>query len=139
MDTISARDQHAQRGVEIFALIGAVESIGEQHDLAPLRRADRPGLNREHVAPPFRQRTLRVDTGDFLEQTSQQRAVVAPIGERREARRQRCIARQKADQPIPQRKSVFRHPRGQNFDLHFGHVDAGGAFVAAGLAGHAEF
>ena len=41
MDAIAAFDQHAQRGVEIFAFIGAVESVGEQHDFAAIGRPDR--------------------------------------------------------------------------------------------------
>ena len=37
MDAIAAGDQHAQRGVEIFALEIAVESVGEQHDFPRAR------------------------------------------------------------------------------------------------------
>ena len=139
MDAIAARDQHAQRGVEIFALIGAIEGVGEQHDFAAVGRADRLGVGLEHVAPPCRQRAPGADAGEFLEQLSQQGAVVAPIGERGEARGQTRIARQIADQPVPQREPVSCGPRGQHLDLHLGHVDAGRAFVAAGLAGDAEF
>ena len=139
MHAIAALDQHAQRGVEIFALIGAVEGVGEQHDFAAVGRAERFGGGREHVAPPVGQGALRADAGKFFEQLSQQRTVVAQIGERREARRQRRIARQIADQPVAQRQPVLGGPRGQHLDLHLGHVDAGRAFVAAGLAGDAEF
>ena len=139
VDAVSGLDQHAQRGVEIFALIGAVEGVGEQHDFAAIGRADRFGVRPEYIAPPLRQRALRADAGEFLEQPSQQRAFVAKIGERGEARGQRRIARQIADQPVAQRKPVFGRPRRQHLDLHPGHVDASGAFVAAGLAGHAEF
>ena len=139
VDAVSGLDQHAQRGVEIFALIGAIESVGEQHDFAAIGRADRLDVGLEHIAPPFRQSALRADPCELLEQSSQQRAAVAKIGERREARRQRRIARQIADQPVAQRKPVLGRPRRQHLDLHLGHVDAGRAFVAAGLAGHAEF
>ena len=41
MDAVSGLDQHTQRGVEIFALIGAIEGVGEQHDLAAIGRAGR--------------------------------------------------------------------------------------------------
>ena len=41
MHAIAAFDQHPQRGVEIFALIGAIEGVGKQHDLAPIGRAER--------------------------------------------------------------------------------------------------
>ena len=61
------------------------------------------------------------------------------IGDRREARGKAGIVREIADQPVAQRKPVLGRARGQHLDLHLGHVDAGRAFVAAGLAGHAEF
>ena len=74
MDAVSGLDQHAQRGVEIFALIGAIEGVGEQHDLAAVGRAGRFDVRREHIAPPFRQRAVRADACEFLQQFTQQRA-----------------------------------------------------------------
>ena len=102
-------------------------------------RAEDLGVGLEHVAPERGQGALRADAGKFLEQRAQQRTVVAPVGERGEAGRQVRIARQIADQPVAQRKAVFLRARGQHLDLHLGHVDAGRAFMAAGLAGDAEF
>ncbi len=67
VDAISAGDQHAQRGVEVFALVGAIEGVGEQHDLAAVGRAEHLARGLEHVAPPFRQRALRADAGDAFE------------------------------------------------------------------------
>src|SRR5436305_4310431 len=107
MDPVTSGDQHAERGLEVFALKGAVESVDEQHDLASIRRADSLAVGPEYVAPPRRQRTLGADAGVFLEQPSQQGAAVAPIGEWGKLRCHRCIARQEADQPIPERKPVF--------------------------------
>ena len=138
MHAIAACDQHAQRGVEIFALVDAIEGIGEQHDLAAVGRADRLGIGPEHIAPERGQGAPGADAGEFFEQLAQQRAVVAPIGERGEARGQAGIAGQIADQPVAQRQPVLCRARGQHLDLHLGHVDAGRAFVAAGLAGHAK-
>ena len=66
-------------------------------------------------------------------------ALVAKVGERGEAREQRRVVWEKADQTIAQGEAVFGAARGQNFNLHLGHVDAGRTFVPAGLAGHAEF
>ncbi len=39
MHPVAALDQHAQRRIEILALIGAIESVGKQHDLAPAFRS----------------------------------------------------------------------------------------------------
>ena len=111
MHAITAFDQHAQRGVEVFALIGAIESVGEQHHFAAVSRAERFAGRRKHIAPPLRQIALRADAGKFFKQLSQQRAPVAQIGQWREARRQRRVMRQIADQPVAQRQPVFRPAR----------------------------
>ena len=71
MNTISAFDQYAQRGVKIFALIGAIERIGEQHDLAAIGRADGVGVGAEYVATEFGQRAPGADAGEFFEQAAQ--------------------------------------------------------------------
>src|SRR6202021_3180669 len=68
---VSAGDQHLERGVEIFALVSAVEGVSEQNDFMPIRSADNFAFGREHVAPPFRQRALGADPGDALEQRAQ--------------------------------------------------------------------
>ena len=138
MDAVAACDQNAKCGVEVFPFIGAVEGICEQQDFATVNRAHRVSIGFEHIASPFRQLALCTDAGEFFEQPSQQRAVVAPVGEWGEVRSQAGIVGQVAHQPIPERKSVAGDPGSENFDLHLGHVDAGGAFVAAGLAGDAE-
>ena len=65
MDAVAAFDQHAQRRIEVFALIGAVEGIGEQHDLAAIGRADRLGVGLEYIAPPLRQRALALMPANF--------------------------------------------------------------------------
>ncbi len=139
MHAISAFDQNTQGGVEILALIGAIERIGEQHDLMAVCGADDFSVGLEHVAAEGGQGALRADAGKLLEQRTQQRTVIAPVGERGEAGGQVRIARQIADQPVTQRKAVFLRARSQHLDLHLGHVDTGRAFMAAGLAGHAEF
>jgi hypothetical protein len=84
MDAIAALDQHAQRGLEIFALIGTVERVGKQDDFAAVFR---PGgiHGLEHVAPERGQGALRADPGEFFEQSPKQRTAVAPIGKRRKA------------------------------------------------------
>ncbi len=52
VDAISAGDQNAQRGVEVFALVGAVEGVGEQHDLVSAGGAKDVTRGLEHIAPP---------------------------------------------------------------------------------------
>ena len=71
VDAVSRFDQHPQRGVEIFALIGAIESVGEQHDFAAIFRPGGLAAGFEHIATPFRQGALRADAGEFFEQFSQ--------------------------------------------------------------------
>ena len=44
MDAVAAFDQHPKRRVEIFPLIGAVESVGEQYDLAAAFGAEGVGI-----------------------------------------------------------------------------------------------
>jgi hypothetical protein len=65
MNAIAAFDKHAQRGVEIFAFIGTIEGIGEQHDLAAVLGAERDTARREHVAAEFRQVALGADAGNL--------------------------------------------------------------------------
>ena len=104
----------------------------------PVFRPDRFGGRHEHVAAEGGQGAARADAGKALEQLSQQRAAVAQIGQRREARREAGIAREIADQAVAQGQAMRGRARGEHLDLHLGHVDAGRAFVAAGLAGDAE-
>ena len=54
MDPIAALDQHAQRRIEVLALVDAIEGIGEQHDFAPVFRPERLGGGLERVAPERR-------------------------------------------------------------------------------------
>ena len=68
MHAISAFNQHTQRGVEILALVGAVEGIGEQHDLMAIRGPENLSVGLEHVAAERGQSALRADAGKFLEQ-----------------------------------------------------------------------
>ncbi len=102
MDAIAALGEHAQRGLEIFPLIGTIERVGKQHDFAA---AFGPGhvCGPEHIAPERGQGALRADPGELFEQPAQQWAVVTPIGKRRKARRQAGVSRKIADQPVPQR------------------------------------
>ena len=50
MHAITAGRKHAQRGVEILALIDAIERVGEQNDLTTGLRPDAGGWRHEHVA-----------------------------------------------------------------------------------------
>ena len=68
---VSAGDQNFKRGVEVFALISAVEGVSEQHHFMPIRAPEYFAFGREHIAPPFRQRALGADAGDALEQRAQ--------------------------------------------------------------------
>src|SRR5580704_2434214 len=61
MDAIAAFDQYAQRGVEILALVIAVEGVGEQHDLAAVGRAEGLGVHAERIAPERGQSALGAD------------------------------------------------------------------------------
>jgi hypothetical protein len=63
---VSAFDQHTQRGVEIFALVGTVEGVDKQHDFTAIGCADRVDVGSEYVAPPPRQCALRADAGEFF-------------------------------------------------------------------------
>ena len=67
MHAVSAVDQHAQCRVEIFALVEAIEGIGEQHHLAAIFGPDRDGVGPEHVAPERGQGARGADAGEFLE------------------------------------------------------------------------
>jgi hypothetical protein len=58
VDTVSAFDQHAQRGVEIFTLIDAVEGVGKQHDFAAVGWTDGVDVGLEYIAPPLWQCAL---------------------------------------------------------------------------------
>ena len=71
MHAISAFNQNTQGGVEIFALIGAVEGIGEQHDLVAMCRAEDLSVGLEHIAAERGQGAFRADAGKFLEQRTQ--------------------------------------------------------------------
>ena len=71
MNAISAFDQHPQGGVEILALIGAVEGIGEQHDLMAIGGAEDLRVGLEHVAAERGQGAFRADAGKLLEQRTQ--------------------------------------------------------------------
>src|SRR5205807_6851776 len=82
VDAIPTLDQYPQGGVEILALIGAVEGIGEQHDLMAIGGAEDLRVGLEHVAAERGQGALRADAGKLLEQRTQQRTVVAPVGNR---------------------------------------------------------
>ena len=68
MHAISAFNQNPQGGVEIFALIDAVEGVGEQHDLMAICGAEDLGVGLEHVAAERGQGALRADAGKLLEQ-----------------------------------------------------------------------
>ena len=72
MHAIAACDEHAQRGVEILALVSAVEGVGEQHDLMAVGRADDLGIAVEGVAAERGQRAFGADAGGLLEQRAQQ-------------------------------------------------------------------
>ena len=138
MHAIVAGREHAQRCVEVFALIDPLEGVGKQNDLTTGLWSNRFGRRHEYVAAEGGQGTARADAGEALEQLSQERAAVAQIHQRRKARGEAGIAREIADQPVAQRQAVRGSARGQHLDLHPGHVDAGGALMAAGLAGDAE-
>ncbi len=69
---ITARHQHTQCGVKIFALIAAIESVGEQHHLAAIFRAKNFTGGRKHVAPPRREASLGADAGEPLKYVAQQ-------------------------------------------------------------------
>src|SRR6185437_12924884 len=86
VDAVSALDQHAYRGIEIFALIGAVEGVGKQHDFATVGWADGVDVGSEYIAAPPRQRALRADAGEFFQQPAQQRTAITQVGEPRKAR-----------------------------------------------------
>ena len=140
MDAITTLDQHAQRGVEIFPLIGAIESICEQHDFAAVFRSELPRVRlRTHRAGTRAGRAFALIPANCSNSLRSNGLLLRQIGDRRETRRKAGIARQIADQPVPQRKPVLCRPRRQHLDLHLRHVDAGRALVTAGLAGHAEF
>ncbi|GMO16202.1 hypothetical protein BwSH20_64490 [Bradyrhizobium ottawaense] len=71
MHAIAAGREHAERGVEVLALIDAVEGIGEQHDLAAGLRAkgfrpavrthrrERRGAPRRALMPAKRSNSFR--------------------------------------------------------------------------------
>ena len=71
MNAVSARDQYLERGIEVFPLVSAVESVGEQNDFMPIRSSEHFAFRREDIAPPFRQRAPGADAGDALEQRAQ--------------------------------------------------------------------
>ena len=51
MHAVAGARQHGQSRVEIFALKGAIERIGEQHDLASGFRADRSSPAAVNASP----------------------------------------------------------------------------------------
>ena len=132
------------RRLEIFPLEIAVEGIGEQHDVAgkialAIRRIGPVGAVAVNIRAPLRQAALRARAGDLSGQLAQERRAVAHIGEPCVPAPPGRVARQKADQPVVQRKAVLGGARRLHLDLHARHVDAGRAFAPAGLAGDAEF
>jgi len=50
VNAVSAFGQHADRGVEVFPLVAAIEGIGEQDDLAAINRPDGLGARFKRVA-----------------------------------------------------------------------------------------
>ena len=92
----------------------------------------------ERIAPPGGEGTRRGKPGGALAQPPQQGKFVAQIGQRREWRDQRRVARQFGDQPVAPRQAVAVEARRQHLDLHLRHVDAGRAFALARLAGNAQ-
>ena len=118
----------------------AVERIGEQDDFPAAFRPDRNVRGSKHITAPFRQIPARADPDELLRQAARRsRAGVAQIGERRDS--VQPSARNAADRRCSRSRNVrpcVACPCRQHLDLHLGHVDAGGAFAPAGLAGDAK-
>ncbi len=87
---------------------------------------------------PARQRAAGGEARDPLREMREPRHPVAQVEERGERRRDAGVARQLGHQPLPQGQAVAGVVVVQELDLHPGHVDAGRAFPAAGLAGDAQ-
>src|SRR6185312_11650344 len=54
MHAVARARQYGQGGIEIFALVVAVEGIGEKHHFAALRRPDGAYFRSEIIPPPAR-------------------------------------------------------------------------------------
>ena len=138
MHAVAGGGEHAERGLDVLRLEIAVEGVGEEHDRARIVGAGHARRLAPDVAAPARQVPARAQAGIFFRPLPEPGLVVAQVGEVGPARGIRRIAREISDQPVAQREPVLGDARGLHLDLHARHVDAGGAFAPAGLAGHAE-
>ena len=133
--------EHAQRGDRVLRLEVVVERVGEQDDVAVLRRTyliASGGRLQERAGLPLRQAALRREADQLLAERREDRYAVAQVDERRQTRGDRRIAREEGDEPVLQSPAVAAVVVMEKLDLHPRHVDAGRAFALAALAADAE-
>src|SRR5262249_49002324 len=87
--------------------------------------------------PPGRQRPAPIESEE-LHDGARARQALGKSRERLQARGVMRVARHVADQPVAQRGAVPALVVREKLDLHARHVDAGGTFAPASLAGDTE-
>ena len=136
---VAAGAEHGERRVEVLALEIAIERVGEEHDLAPVRRADR-GCRLAKRSDRQRGRARRaLKPASASDSRGGARQAVAQVHQPGHARRGRRVARQPADEPLAQAVAAPFSARAASTSIFIlRHVDAGRAFAPAALAGDAE-
>jgi hypothetical protein len=136
MHAIAGSDQYLDRSAQIVRFLPAVESVGEEYDLAGGGVADRIRFAKR-AGMPDRQRAACRHAHDLFAELGQPRDTVAQVQQPAEPGDPGRIAWQVRDEFVAQATAVAGVIVVKEFHFHLGHVDAGRAFALTALAAHA--
>ena len=139
VEAVAGGGEHPLGGGEVPRLEVAVEGVGEEHEVAAVAgHVSGGGFGGAPRRLPDRERPGGGEAEQAFAEARQPGQPIAQVHEAAEPRRVGGVAGEPGDQPLAQRQAVAAVVVVQELGLHPRHVDAGRAFVAAGLAADAE-